>query len=76
MLHLVFYAKIGSETEDFDITEVLNGICEKLINRHPHIYGDVIVENEEDVKRNWEQLKLKKAISRFWVVYQNLYLHL
>jgi XTP/dITP diphosphohydrolase len=61
MLHLVFYAKIGSETNDFDIEEVLNGICEKLINRHPHIYGDVKVENEEDVKRNWEQLKLKEG---------------
>jgi XTP/dITP diphosphohydrolase len=61
MLHLVFYAKIGSETKDFDIAEVLNGICEKLINRHPHIYGDVKVENEEDVKRNWEQLKLKEG---------------
>lgn len=61
MLHLVFYAKIGSETDSFDITEVLNGICEKLINRHPHIYGDVKVENEEDVKKNWEQLKLKEG---------------
>src|ERR1700761_2301475 len=48
MLHLVFYAKIGSETGDFNITDVLNGICEKLIHRHPHIYSDVQVENEED----------------------------
>jgi XTP/dITP diphosphohydrolase len=61
MLHLVFYAKIGSETEDFDITGVLNGICEKLINRHPHIYGDVVVADEEEVKKNWEQLKLKEG---------------
>ena len=61
MLHLVFYAKIGSETNDFDIADVLNGICEKLISRHPHIYGDVKVENEEQVKQNWEQLKLKEG---------------
>ncbi|MFY8171967.1 MAG: nucleoside triphosphate pyrophosphohydrolase [Sphingobacteriaceae bacterium] len=61
MLHIAFYAKIGSETNDFNITDVLNGIAEKLIARHPHIYGDVIVENEEDVKRNWEQLKLKEG---------------
>lgn len=61
MLHLVFYAKIGSEQNAFDISDVLNGICEKLISRHPHIYGDVIVNNEEDVKRNWEQLKLKEG---------------
>ena len=61
MLHLVFYSKIASETNQFDITDVLNGICEKLISRHPHIYGDVVVENEEDVKRNWEQLKLKEG---------------
>lgn len=61
MLHLVFYAKIGSETNAFDITEVLNSICDKLISRHPHIYGDVIVENEEEVKQNWEQLKLKEG---------------
>lgn len=61
MLHIAFYAKIGSETNDFNITDILNGIAEKLIARHPHIYGDVIVENEEDVKRNWEQLKLKEG---------------
>jgi len=60
MLHLVFYAKIGSETNDFDITEVLNGICEKLINRHPHIYSDVKVADEEEVKANWERIKLKE----------------
>lgn len=61
LLHIVFYAKIGSETKDFDIADVANGICEKLINRHPHIYGDVEVNDEEDVKRNWENLKLKEG---------------
>ena len=61
MLHLVFYAKIGSETNDFNITDVLNSICDKLIHRHPHIYSDVEVNSEEDVKRNWEQLKLKEG---------------
>ena len=61
MLHLVFYARIGSETNDFDITGVLNGICDKLINRHPHIYGDIEVSDENDVKRNWEQIKLKEG---------------
>jgi len=61
LLHIVFYSKIGSETRDFDIADVANGICEKLIHRHPHIYGDVKVENEEDVKRNWENLKLKEG---------------
>ena len=61
LLHIVFYAKIGSETNDFDIADVANGICKKLISRHPHIYGDVDVENEEDVKRNWENLKLKEG---------------
>jgi XTP/dITP diphosphohydrolase len=61
MLHLVFYAKIASETAAFDISDVLNGICEKLINRHPHIYGDVVAETEDEVKKNWEQLKLKEG---------------
>jgi len=61
LLHIVFYAKIGSETDDFDIADVCNNICEKLINRHPHIYGDVKVKDEEDVKRNWESLKLKEG---------------
>jgi XTP/dITP diphosphohydrolase len=61
LLHIVFYSRIGSETNDFDIADVCNGICDKLINRHPHIYGDVKVENEEDVKRNWENLKLKEG---------------
>ncbi len=61
LLHIVFYAKIGSETQDFDIADVANGICDKLINRHPHIYGDVKVENEDDVKQNWENIKLKEG---------------
>jgi len=61
LLHIVFYAKIGSETNDFDISDVCNEICEKLIHRHPHIYGDVKVENEEEVKQNWEKLKLKEG---------------
>ena len=61
MLHLVFYAKIASETNTFDISDVLNAICEKLIHRHPHIYGDVEVTDEEEVKANWEKLKLKEG---------------
>ena len=61
LLHIVFYAKIGSETKDFDIADVANGICEKLISRHPHIYSDIEVKDEEDVKRNWENLKLKEG---------------
>ncbi|MCB0409997.1 MAG: nucleoside triphosphate pyrophosphohydrolase [Flavobacteriales bacterium] len=61
LLHIVFYAKIGSETNHFNITDVLNGICEKLIHRHPHIYGDVEVADEEEVKANWEKLKLKEG---------------
>ena len=61
LLHIVFYAKIGSEQQKFTLTEVINGICDKLISRHPHIYGDVKVETDEDVKRNWEMLKLKEG---------------
>lgn len=61
MLHIVFYSKIASETGDFTITDVLNGICEKLIQRHPHIFGNVIVNNAEDVKNNWEKIKLKSG---------------
>ncbi|MEY3599870.1 MAG: hypothetical protein RLZZ463_647, partial [Bacteroidota bacterium] len=61
MLHLVFYAKIGSEKQQFDVADVINQLCEKLIHRHPHIYGDVIVADEQEVKRNWEQLKLKEG---------------
>lgn len=61
MLHLVFYSKIASETNEFDIVDVLNAICEKLIFRHPHIYSDVVVSGEEEVKQNWEKLKLKEG---------------
>ena len=61
LLHIVFYAKIGSETSVFDIADVCNDICEKLINRHPHIYGEVEVKDEMDVQRNWEDIKLKEG---------------
>ncbi len=61
MLHMVFYAKIASEKNAFDISDVLNTVCDKLIERHPHIYGDVEVENEEEVKANWEKIKLKSG---------------
>jgi XTP/dITP diphosphohydrolase len=61
MLHLVFYAKIASETNTFDMSDVLNGICDKLVHRHPHIYGDVKAATEEEVKQNWEKLKLKEG---------------
>jgi XTP/dITP diphosphohydrolase len=61
LLHIVFYAKIGAEQNQFTLTEVINGVCEKLIHRHPHIYGDVKVTDDEDVKRNWEKLKLKEG---------------
>jgi XTP/dITP diphosphohydrolase len=61
LLHIVFYAKIGSESNTFDIADVANSICDKLIDRHPHIYGDVVVANEEEVKQNWEKLKLKEG---------------
>ena len=61
MMHLVFYARIASEKGDFTIVDVLNGVCDKLIIRHPHIYGDVEVQDEADVKRNWEKIKLKEG---------------
>jgi MazG family protein len=61
LLHIVFYAKIAEEKKAFDLTEVINSQCEKLIYRHPHIYGDVTVKDEEEVKRNWEKLKLKEG---------------
>jgi MazG family protein len=60
-LHLVFYSKIGKEENKFTLEDALNAICDKLISRHPHIYGDVVVNNEDDVKRNWEKLKLKEG---------------
>jgi XTP/dITP diphosphohydrolase len=61
LLHIVFYAKIASETNDFTITDVLNSLSDKLISRHPHIYGDVEVKDDEEVKQNWEKLKLKEG---------------
>lgn len=61
LLHIVFYARIASETKQFDIADVINALCDKMISRHPHIYGDVKVENEQDVKENWEKLKLKEG---------------
>ena len=61
LLHIVFYAKIGSETKDFDISDVITSFCDKLIHRHPHIYGDVVVEDETEVKQNWENLKLREG---------------
>ncbi|PUZ21664.1 nucleoside triphosphate pyrophosphohydrolase [Chitinophaga parva] len=61
LLHLVFYAKIASEQQQFNMTDVINGICEKLIVRHPHIYGDVKADTDEEVKRNWEKIKLKEG---------------
>jgi XTP/dITP diphosphohydrolase len=60
-LHMVFYSKLGSEVGAFDVTDVLNGICDKLVHRHPHIYGDVTVSGEDEVKANWEKLKLKEG---------------
>ena len=60
LLHLVFYSKIGSEKGAFDIADVSHSLCDKLVERHPHVYGDTQVENEEEVKQNWEKLKLKK----------------
>jgi XTP/dITP diphosphohydrolase len=61
LLHIVFYAKIGEEQGAFDIAQVINDLCEKLIRRHPHIYGDVKVDNEEQVRQNWEKLKMKEG---------------
>ncbi len=61
LLHIVFYAKIGTEKNEFTLQEVINGVCEKLIVRHPHIYGDVKVSTEEEVKQNWEKIKLKEG---------------
>jgi MazG family protein len=61
MLHLVFYAKIGAEQNQFTLAEMIHGVCDKLVARHPHIYGDVQVADEEEVKRNWEKLKMKEG---------------
>lgn len=63
LLHIVFYAKIGAEQKQFTLDEVINGVCDKLIARHPHIYSDTKVNDEEDVKKNWEKLKLKEGKS-------------
>ncbi len=60
MLHMAFYSRIGSEKKKFDIADVIHGVCDKLVHRHPHIYGDVDAENEEQVKANWEKIKLKE----------------
>ena len=60
MLHMVFYSRIGDEKKSFDVADVLNSVCEKLVRRHPHIYGDVNAEDEETVKANWEKIKLKE----------------
>src|SRR5690554_6440533 len=75
MLHMVFYSKIASEQNAFDITDVLNGVCDKLVHRHPHIYGDVVAEDEETVKANWEKLKLKEGKNQFFKVVRGLFLH-
>ena len=61
LLHIVFYSRIASETNDFDISDVIHSLCDKLVHRHPHIYGDVKVKDEVEVKRNWELLKLKEG---------------
>ena len=61
LLHILFYAKIGAEQQQFTLEEAINGICEKLISRHPHIYGEVTVKDENEVKQNWEKLKLKEG---------------
>lgn len=64
MLHMVFYSKIGEEEKAFDVADVLNAVCEKLIRRHPHIYGEVTVDGEEDVKANWEEIKRKEKLAK------------
>src|SRR5689334_11745201 len=61
LLHIVFYAKIGAEQQQFTLEEAIHGVCDKLVHRHPHIYGDVEVKDEEEVKQNWEKLKLKEG---------------
>jgi XTP/dITP diphosphohydrolase len=72
LLHLVFYARIASETKDFDIADVINSLCEKLIHRHPHIYGEVKVENEAEVKRNWV-INCNKIYKQFYIKSYNLF---
>ncbi len=72
LLHIVFYAKIASEQQLFDITDIINTLCEKLIFRHPHVFSDVVAENEQIVKQNWEKLKLKElpALIKAWRIQQ------
>jgi XTP/dITP diphosphohydrolase len=73
MLHMVFYARIGEETDDFDVASVLHGICDKLVKRHPHIYGDVKVENEADVKKTGNKSNSQKAKNLYFRVYPIAY---
>ena len=61
LMHIVFYSRIASETNDFDIADVIDGVCDKLVHRHPHIYGNIEVKDEKDVKKNWERLKMKEG---------------
>ena len=61
LLHIIFYSKIGAENKEFTLEQVINSVCEKLVIRHPHIYGDTKVNNEEDVKQNWEKIKLREG---------------
>src|SRR5690606_31699282 len=75
LMHLVFYAKIADEQGAFDISEVLNAVCDKLIDRHPHIYADIDVKNEEEVKQNWEALKLKEGTDPSYPVFPKVYPH-
>ena len=67
-LHIVFYSKIGEEQGAFDLADVANGVCDKLIYRHPHVYGDVLAESPEEVKQNWEALKLRKKARKSGVL--------
>ena len=68
LLHIAFYSKLGSEEKAFDIADVATSISDKLVHRHPHVYGDVEVQDEEEVKKNWEALKLKEGKNLFWKV--------
>ena len=61
LMHIIFYSRIASETDDFDIADVIDGVCDKLVHRHPHIYGNIEVKDEKDVKKNWERLKMKEG---------------
>ena len=61
LMHIIFYSRIATETDDFDIADVIDGVCDKLVHRHPHIYGNIEVKDEKDVKKNWERLKMKEG---------------